>query len=130
MPFVEVTEMAELEDFLGRLYEQLLPNFNPSLLGDLANHGPLIIQFRFDSDDPFCLTIDGSDFLFKSGESHAPTITLFLDNRHSCAELLTGAADGMQQFMKGKYRADGNIVLSQLLLYVFRSMPSLSDIRD
>ena len=122
--------MTEPDDFLARLYEQLLPHFNPSLLGDLVSHGGVVIQFRFDSDDTFCLTIDESDFSFKSGESHAPTITLFLDNRQQCADLLTGAADGMQQFMQGKYRADGNIVLSQLLLYVFRSMPSLSDIRD
>lgn len=122
--------MTELEDFLAGLYERLLPHFNPRLLGDLTSHGSVVIQFRFDADDPFYLTIDESDFLFKSGEGHAPTITLFLDGRQACADLLTGSADGMQQFMQGKYRADGNIVLSQLLLYVFRSMPSLNDIRD
>jgi hypothetical protein len=27
----------------------------------------------------------------------------------------------MQAFMDGRYRADGNIVLSQLLLYLFKS---------
>ena len=32
-----------------------------------------------------------------------------------------GTMDGMVAFMTGRYRADGNIVLSQLLLYLFRS---------
>ncbi len=29
--------------------------------------------------------------------------------------------DGMRAFMDGSYRADGNIVLSQLILYLFKS---------
>jgi putative sterol carrier protein len=32
-----------------------------------------------------------------------------------------GTRDGMEAFMNGQYRADGNIVLSQLLLYLFKS---------
>jgi hypothetical protein len=32
-----------------------------------------------------------------------------------------GTHDGMDAFMDGQYRADGNIVLSQLLLYLFKS---------
>ncbi|MCY4532330.1 MAG: hypothetical protein OXC84_08405 [Gammaproteobacteria bacterium] len=31
-----------------------------------------------------------------------------------------GHMDGMRAFMEGKYRSDGNIVLTQLLLYAFR----------
>ena len=31
-----------------------------------------------------------------------------------------GRMDGMHAFMEGKYRSDGNIVLTQLLLYSFR----------
>jgi putative sterol carrier protein len=38
----------------------------------------------------------------------------------------------MQAFMTGRYRADGNIVLSQLLLYLFLPMDqtSIHSVRD
>jgi putative sterol carrier protein len=49
-----------------------------------------------------------------------PTLTFYLDHHETCWQLLIGTQDGMEAFMKGKYRADGNIILSQLLLYLFR----------
>jgi len=40
--------------------------------------------------------------------------------------ILSGDIDGMEAFMAGDYRADGNIILSQLLLYLFQKPHDIS----
>lgn len=80
-----------------------------------------IFQFEFDSDEPFYLEVSNTDFEFTAGETARPTITLFLKDHSTCWGLLDGSMDGMRAFMDGSYRADGNIVLSQLILYLFKS---------
>ena len=49
---------------------------------------------------------------------------MYIDNHANCWGLINGEVDGMEAFLQGQYRADGNIVLSQLLLYLFRSHDS------
>ncbi len=80
-----------------------------------------IFQFKFDSGEPFYLEVSNTDFEFTAGETEQPTITLFFKNHSTCWSLLDGSMDGMRAFMDGSYRADGNIVLSQLILYLFKS---------
>ena len=107
--------MLELLDEKSAL---LAPRFQPGLLpGDAGSE--TIFQFSFDEGGEFYLTVSNEGFGFMPGAHAAPTLTLYLDNHDTCWLLLTGRLDGMQAFMEGRYRADGNIVLSQLLLYLF-----------
>lgn len=95
---------------------QLAPHFKPALL----QRRKTTFQFQFDSAAPFYLVADEARFEFIPGVAVAPTLTLYLDNHDTCWQLLSGGQDGMAAFMEGRYRADGNIVLTQLLLYLFR----------
>lgn len=106
----------ELVHLLESLSRKLKPHFRSHFLQrDLA-----VFQFQFDQNgSPFNLTVWPEDFEFKEGEHSSPTITLYVDNHELCIELLCGKVDGMEAFMNGSYRSDGNIVLSQLLLYLF-----------
>jgi putative sterol carrier protein len=95
----------------------LARSFNPQVL----QRDDVIFQFIFDHELPFHLVIESSSVDLVAGKCPQPTIQLYIDTHATCWGLLEGEIDGMQAFMTGRYRADGNIVLSQLLLYLFRS---------
>lgn len=98
-------------------HDRLAPHFKPAVL----QRDYTCFQFEFDAGDAFYLEVIGSEFMFHSGVHPSPTLTLFVDNHDTCWSLLEGRADSMQAFTEGRYRADSNIVLSQLLLYLFKS---------
>ena len=101
---------------------EFAPHFKPGLLARELTR----FQFTFTSAEPFHLTVTTDDFNFVAGLVENPTITILVADHETCWGLLDGTSDGMNAFMEGKYRADGNIVLSQLLLYLFkRNNPAL-----
>ncbi|MDA0979627.1 MAG: SCP2 sterol-binding domain-containing protein [Proteobacteria bacterium] len=102
---------------LSALHERLAPHFKPAFI----QRDYTCFQFRFDDGEPFFLTVTPTTFEFSQGEKPDPTLTLYLDNHETCEALLEGRINSMDAFMEGRYRADGNIVLSQLLLYLFRN---------
>lgn len=104
---------------LAEMNEALLPGYSPALL----QRQEALFQFLFDQGEPFHLHADQEGFVFHAGEAPAPTIRLYLPDHAMCWRLLTGKANGMDAFMAGAYRADGNIVLSQILLHLFHSAP-------
>jgi putative sterol carrier protein len=81
-----------------------------------------IFQFQFEAqaEAPLFLTANQQAFALYPGTHQVPTLTLFVRDHATALRLLTGEEDGMAAFMAGSYRADGNIILSQLLLYVFQ----------
>ncbi|MBQ75653.1 MAG: hypothetical protein CMQ20_11625 [Gammaproteobacteria bacterium] len=107
-----------LTQFLADKSAEMAPHFQPAFLQRPQTN----FQFIFDSGDPFYLEVDGASFKFTPGEIEQPTITLYIKDHATCWNLLDGSLDGMNAFMDGSYRADGNIVLSQLILYLFRSL--------
>ncbi len=103
---------------LEEKHKELAPHFKPGFL----QREYTLFQFVFDSNEsPFHLVIDSSEFEFVEGTHSSPTITLNVSDHETCWGLLDGRIDGMKAFMEEAYRADGNIVLSQLLLYLFKS---------
>ena len=105
-----------LESILAARSKLLSPHFRPGFLPG----NEIRFQFSFTHDQPFFLEIFIDTFYFHVGSTPNPTVTLFLDCHQTCWDLLIGRMDGMRAFMEGKYRSDGNIVLTQLLLYSFR----------
>ena len=106
-----------LSDLLTEKQKMFEPHFKPGLLQRTST----VFQFRFTEDEDFFLSVAPNAFSFSEGSSTDPTLTLYLDRHDTCWQLLIGTRDGMKAFMNGQYRADGNIVLSQLLLYLFKS---------
>lgn len=123
-----LNRMNALTDNLEQLKQELKPHFKPGFL----QQNSVVFQFQFEVGAAFHLSVQKGDFQFTAGEHQQPTITLFLDCHDTAHLLLTGTLDGMQAFMEGKYRADGNIVLSQLLLYLFKpdDPTSIYQVRD
>jgi putative sterol carrier protein len=107
--------MSTLSGVLTELQNQLAPRFNPACLP------PAIFQFHFDDGESCYLVVEQDRFQFLPDDCQHPSMTLFVDNHATLAGLLTGSIDGMDAFMAGRYRSDGNIVLSQLLLHAFRA---------
>lgn len=119
---------TNLTDILNTQSEALRPHFKPEIL----QRSHTIFAFQFELGAAFYLEVTLTSFRFIAGVPLAPTITVYIDRHETCWQLLTGQADSMAAFMDGRYRADGNIVLSQLLLYLFKSIdPSISyEVRD
>lgn len=112
-----------LSELLTEKKKLLEPHFKPGLL----QRASTVFQFRFSEGGDFFLWVSKDLFSFSEGSATAPTLTLYMDHHETCWQLLVGTLDGMEAFMNGQYRADGNIVLSQLLLYLFKSDdPTLS----
>lgn len=104
-------------DDLAERSKAIAPHFKSGFLpGDQT-----IFQFEFTNGEAFFLRVQGDEFEFTSGQHSDPNIRLEIPDHETCWGLLDGRIDGMQAFMEGRYRADGNIVLSQLLLYLFKS---------
>jgi putative sterol carrier protein len=106
---------------LDALESALTPHFKPGFL----QRDHTIFQFLFSESEPsFHLSVTSDSFKFHQGKHKSPTLTVTIDNHQHCIDLLSGRLDGMEAFMSGSYRADGNIVLSQLLLYLFKEQDS------
>ena len=105
-----------LSALLEAKHAELEPHFKAGFLPIDA----VIFQFEFDRQEAFHLSIKGSLFKLLAGRHSAPTLTCYISDHATCWGLLDGSIDGMAAFMAGIYRADGNIVLSQLLLYLFK----------
>ena len=106
-----------LYQLLKEKQAELSPHFKPGFL----QRETTIFQFSFDTGEPFYLIVTTDEFELKEGNHDAPTISLMVKDHATCWGLLNGSIDGMKAFMEKSYRADGNIVLSQLLLYLFKS---------
>jgi len=106
---------VNLAEELKQHHATLAPHFNPAVLQRAVTS----FQMRFEDGEDFHLMVEPDRFEFAPGAIQAPTLTLYLDKHQTFWELLKGKTDSMAAFMEGRYRADGNIVLSQLLLYLF-----------
>lgn len=101
---------------LAAFTAEIAPHFKPGFL----QREHTVFQFQFAVGESFYLVVTETEFEFSSGEAPEPTLTLHLDCHDTGWSLIRGTADGMRAFMEGRYRADGHIVLSQLLLYLFK----------
>ena len=104
------------KDWLAGLRKELEAHFKPELLGRTRT----VFNFEFDDDESLHLVVQDNTFFISERLDRSPTITIYVSDHRTLKGLLTGSVDGMNAFIQEKYRADGNIVLSQLLLYLFK----------
>lgn len=98
--------------------------YEPGFLGKDV----VTFQCRFSNASPMYLVARPAQADFIEGECATPTLTLYLADRNTLYGLLEGTINGMDAFMTGDYRADGHIVLSQLVLYAFRNTSMTPDL--
>ncbi|WP_422132539.1 SCP2 sterol-binding domain-containing protein [Endozoicomonas sp. ALD040] len=80
----------------------------------------LIFQFDITDGDSYHITIDDGTCRVVRGTSNDPSVTLITDTE-SFVGIMTGKLDGMQAFMAGKVRTEGNMMLATRLNDFFRN---------
>ncbi len=77
----------------------------------------VVFQFSVDDDAHHLIVKDGSCKL-EQGEHSDPTVTLIMDG-DTFAEVVAGEINGMQAFMTGRLRTEGDMMLATRLSDLF-----------
>lgn len=96
---------ADLDTTFARLKDR----FNPEAAAGLD----IVFQFSVD-DSQYHLVVNNGDCELISGEHEDPHITLIMDSETFNA-VTTGEVNGMQAYMSGRLRAEGNLMLATRL---------------
>ena len=78
----------------------------------------VVFQFSVDDDAHHLIVKDGSCTL-ESGEHSDPSVTLIMDGE-TFAEVVSGEMNGMQAFMAGRLRTEGDMMLATRLSDLFQ----------
>jgi len=81
-------------------------------------------QFRFDTGEPFYLTIQDGTLEVHSGECHDPMVTVMFDCHRTALDVLTHRTDGIAAFMHGRLRSDGHLIQSLMLFARYFGPPT------
>ncbi|MFE8069778.1 SCP2 sterol-binding domain-containing protein [Marinobacteraceae bacterium S3BR75-40.1] len=96
------------------VFEQLKGNFNP----EAAEGLDLVFQFNIEDGDDYHLIINDGSCDLVEGEHDDPSVTLIM-NSETLQGIVSGETDGMQAFMAGQLRAEGDMMLATKLGELF-----------
>ncbi|OEY67683.1 SCP2 sterol-binding domain-containing protein [Marinobacter sp. X15-166B] len=99
---------------VAQVFEKLEKNFNP----DAAAGQDLIFQFDIEDDKVYHLAIKDRTCALVEGPSDDPSVTLIM-NSETLQGIVSGETDGMQAFMSGQLRAEGDMMLATKLGELF-----------
>lgn len=103
--------MSEITDTLNRVVSK----FNADAAADLD----AVFQINVDDDDNnYFIKIKDAACNLDQGDHDDPTVTLSMDCE-TLQGIFSGDIDGMQAFMEGKIRAEGDIMLATRLTELF-----------
>jgi putative sterol carrier protein len=77
-----------------------------------------VFQFVIEDDNDFYISILNQTCSVERGEHPDPNITLIMD-AETVVDVVTGETDGMSAFLKGRLRAEGNVMLATKLSKLF-----------
>jgi len=95
-------------------FETLKDNFN----ADAASGIDLVFQFNIEDDENYSLTIANGTCELTAGDHDDPSVTLIM-NIETLNGIVSGETDGMQAFMAGQLRAEGDMMLATKLGELF-----------
>lgn len=95
-------------------FEQLEKNFNPEAAAGLD----LVFQFDIEDDKTYHLIIKDGTCDLQDGPHPDPSVTLIM-NSETLNGIVSGETDGMQAFMAGQLRAEGDMMLATKLGELF-----------
>src|SRR5690606_31710253 len=96
------------------VFDQLKNNFNAAAAGGLD----LVFLFDIEDDKPYHLIIKDGNCTLVEGSNDEPSVTLIM-NSETLKGIVSGETDGMQAFMSGQLRAEGDIMLATRLGQLF-----------
>lgn len=88
--------------------------FNPAAAAGLD----LVFGFRIDDDKNYSLIVKNSTCDIQEGVNADANVTLVMDSE-TLKGIVSGATDGMQAFMAGKLRTEGEMMLAMKLSELF-----------
>lgn len=103
--------MAEIQEIISGLKDR----FN----ADAAVGLNIIFQFNITDGDPFHIAVNDGQCEIQEGTSDNPSVSLISD-ANTFAGIMTGEINGMQAFMTGKLRTEGNMMLASRLGDLFK----------
>ncbi|HEY5718297.1 MAG TPA: SCP2 sterol-binding domain-containing protein [Motiliproteus sp.] len=96
------------------LLDSMLARFNAAAAADLD----AVFQYHIEEGGDYYLQVADQQCQLCEGEHADPSVALSLD-QETLSEILSGETDGMQAFMAGRVKADGNIMLATRLAELF-----------
>jgi putative sterol carrier protein len=102
--------MSDLSSSLARLTDK----FNPGVAVGLD----VSFQFIIEDDQPYYLTIKDQQCQLHPGNHQQPSVTLTTDSE-TLNGIIQGQTNGMEAFMAGKLRAEGDLDLATKLGELF-----------
>lgn len=97
-----------------KTFEQLESSFNP----DAAAGLDLVFQFDIEDDQNYHMIIKDGTCTLVEGNHEDPSVTLIM-NSETLQGIVSGETDGMQAFMAGQLRAEGDMMLATKLGELF-----------
>ncbi|KXS52651.1 SCP2 sterol-binding domain-containing protein [Marinobacter persicus] len=99
---------------VDQVFEKLEQNFN----AEAAKGLDLVFQFDIEDDKVYHLVINDGTCKLVEGEHEDPSVTLIM-NSETLKGIVSGETDGMQAFMAGQLRAEGDMMLATKLGELF-----------
>ena len=96
------------------IVEQMKGKFNADAASGMEN----VFQFSIEDGDDFYVDIKDGGFDIASGSHDDASVTLILSTE-TLVGIMTGETDGMQAFMAGQLRAEGDMMLATKLGELF-----------
>lgn len=102
--------MSTVADIINSMQSK----FNPSAAAGLD----LIFQFNIEDGENYALVVKDGTCAVEQGVNPNANVTLILDT-DTLKGITSGETDGMQAFMAGKLRAEGDMMLAMKLSELF-----------
>lgn len=96
------------------MFDTMASRFNATAAADLN----AVFQYKLDEGATYYAAIADGSCAVKQGEHDDPSVTLSMDSQ-TFQEVLDGETDGMQAFMTGRIRAEGDVMLATRLATLF-----------
>ena len=99
---------------VAETFKGMQSKFNPSAAVGLD----LVFQFNITDAENYYLTVKDGTCDLQQGDSSDANVTLIMDSE-TMQGIVSGETDGMQAFMGGKLRAEGDMMLALKLSELF-----------
>lgn len=99
---------------VAQVFEKFEQNFNP----EAAEGMDLVFQFDIEDDSTYHLVIKDGTCKLVDGAHDDPSVTLIMSSQ-TLKGIVSGETDGMQAFMSGQLRAEGDMMLATKLGQLF-----------
>ncbi|MBA1245178.1 SCP2 sterol-binding domain-containing protein [Pseudomonas japonica] len=99
---------------VNKAIETMKSKFNPAAAAGLD----LVFGFRIDDTKHYNLIVKDGTCDIQEGENPDANVTLVMDSE-TLEGIVSGDTDGMQAFMQGKLRAEGDMMLAMKLSELF-----------